>query len=118
MTIRQRDPEPVRLLACTAQRLSERIGGENRTGAGGNPGLGFPLNGDLLTYDHPGNTDIIDVAERRREGLANPGGLLSGRCDGLKAQGVDFRPFPAAGRYGGRADGAGPRSARVVMPSN
>jgi regulator of sirC expression with transglutaminase-like and TPR domain len=50
------------------------------------------LNGDLLNYDHPGNTDVIDVAERRR-GLSAALSVFyldAARRTGVKAQGVDF----------------------------
>ena len=39
------------------------------------------LNGDLLHYDAPGNTDVIDVAERRRG--------LDGRGLGVPPQRAD-----------------------------
>ena len=50
------------------------------------------LNGDLLTYDDPANTDIIDVAERRR-GLSATLAIFylhAARQAGIGAQGVDF----------------------------
>ena len=50
------------------------------------------LNGDLLNYDNPGNTDVIDVAERRR-GLSAALSVFyldAARRAGVKAQGVDF----------------------------
>lgn len=89
-----RDPRPVRTLADNAaERLAERIGRESPDDAlAETMGSDLRLNGDLLTYDHPGNTDVIDVAERRR-------GLSAALCvfyldaarrTGLKAQGVDF----------------------------
>ncbi len=63
-----RDPEPVRTLARNAcERLKERIGGEGPDDAlAETMAADLRLNGDLLNYDHPSNTDIIDVAERRR----------------------------------------------------
>ena len=63
-----RDPEPVRVLARNAaERLAERIGGESPDEAlAETMAADLRLNGDLLSYDHPGNTDVIDVAERRR----------------------------------------------------
>ena len=50
------------------------------------------LNGDLLTYDHPDNADIIAVAERRK-GLPVALGIFylhAARKTGLALQGVDF----------------------------
>ena len=63
-----RDPEPVRTLAANAaERLAERVGSESPDDAlAETMASDMRLNGDLLTYDHPGNTDVIDVAERRR----------------------------------------------------
>ena len=63
-----RDPEPVRTLARNAaERLAERIAGESHDDAlAETMASDLRLNGDLLNYDHPGNTDVIDVAERRR----------------------------------------------------
>ncbi len=118
-----RDPEPVRLLAANAaQRLSERIGGEEADEALAETlASDFRLNGDLLTYDHPGNTDIIDVAERRR-GLSATLAVFyldAARRAGVKAQGVDF-----PNHFLLRVDtSAGPvaldpfSQGRVVMPS-
>lgn len=118
-----RDPEPVRLLAANAaQRLSERIGGEEPDEAlAETMASDFRLNGDLLTYDHPGNTDIIDVAERRR-GLSATLAVFyldAARRAGVKAQGVDFpnhfllRVDTAAGPVALDPFSQG----RVVMPS-
>lgn len=118
-----RDPEPVRLLAQNAgQRLAERIGGEDADDALAETlASDFRLNGDLLTYDHPGNTDIIDVAERRR-GLSATLAVFyldAARRAGVKAQGVDF-----PNHFLLRVDtSAGPvaldpfSQGRVVMPS-
>ena len=63
-----RDPEPVRTLANNAaERLAERVGGESPDDAlAETMAADLRLNGDLINYDHPGNTDVIDVAERRR----------------------------------------------------
>ena len=89
-----RDPEPVRVLARNAgERLAERIGGESPDEAlAETMAADLRLNGDLLNYDHPGNTDVIDVAERRR-GLSAALAVFyldaAGRA-GVKAQGVDF----------------------------
>lgn len=89
-----RDPEPVRVLARNAaERLAERIGGESPDEAlAETMAADLRLNGDLLSYDHPGNTDVIDVAERRR-GLSAALSVFyldAARRAGVKAQGVDF----------------------------
>lgn len=89
-----RDPEPVRVLARNAgERLAERIGGEGPDEAlAETMAADLRLNGDLLNYDHPGNTDVIDVAERRR-GLSAALAVFyldAARRAGVKAQGVDF----------------------------
>ncbi|HEX5776476.1 MAG TPA: transglutaminase family protein [Caulobacteraceae bacterium] len=50
------------------------------------------LSGDLLSYDHPDNADIIAVAERRK-GLPVALGIYyihAARMTGLALQGVDF----------------------------
>jgi regulator of sirC expression with transglutaminase-like and TPR domain len=89
-----RDPEPVRVLArAAAERLAERIGGESPDDAlAETMAADLRLNGDLLNHDHPGNTDIIDVAERRR-GLSAALAVFyldAAARAGVKAQGVDF----------------------------
>ncbi|MBI2262670.1 MAG: tetratricopeptide repeat protein [Caulobacterales bacterium] len=89
-----RDPEPVRTLARNAaERLAERIAGESPDEAlAETMASDLRLNGDLLNYDHPGNTDVIDVAERRR-GLSATLAIFyldAARRAGVKAQGVDF----------------------------
>ncbi|GAA0642029.1 SirB1 family protein [Brevundimonas lenta] len=89
-----RDPEPVRVLAAhAAERLAERITGETPDDALAETMSGdLRLNGDLINYDHPGNTDVIDVAERRR-GLSAALSIFyldAARRAGIKAQGVDF----------------------------
>ena len=89
-----RDPAPVRLLAANAaERLSERMSGESHDDAlAETMAADLRLNGDLITYDHVGNTDIIDVAERRR-GLSAALAVFyldAARRTGIKAQGVDF----------------------------
>ena len=89
-----RDPEPVRILANhAAQRLAERIGGESHDDALAETLSGdLRLNGDLLHYDDPANTDIIDVAERRR-GLSATLTIFyldAARRAGVKAAAVDF----------------------------
>ena len=89
-----RDPEPVRVLAAAAvQRLKERVGAESPDDAlAETMASDLRLNGDLLTHDHPANTDVIDVAERRR-GLSAALAVFylhAARAAGLKAAGVDF----------------------------
>lgn len=63
-----RDPEPVRTLAANAaERLAERTRREPPDDALiETMASDLRLNGDLLHYDDPANTDVIDVAERRR----------------------------------------------------
>ena len=89
-----RDPEPVRTLAGNAaERLNERVGSESPDDAlAETMASDLRLNGDLLNYDHPGNTDVIDVAERRR-GLSATLTIFyldAARRVGVRAQGVDF----------------------------
>lgn len=89
-----RDPEPVRVLARNAgERLKERIGTEAPDDAlAETMAADLRLNGDLLHYGDPGNTDIIDVAERRR-GLSAVLVIFyldAARRAGLKASPVDF----------------------------
>jgi regulator of sirC expression with transglutaminase-like and TPR domain len=89
-----RDPEPVRVLARNAgDRLAERIDSESPEEAlAETMAADLRLNGDLIHYDDPGNTDIIDVAERRR-GLSAALAIFyldAARRAGVKARGVDF----------------------------
>ena len=89
-----RNPGPVRLLASqAAERLSERVASEEPDEALTETlASDFRLTGDLLTYDDPGNTDIIDVAERRR-GLSATLAVFylhAARLAGIRCQGVDF----------------------------
>lgn len=89
-----RDPEPVRVLAANAaERLAQRIVEESPDDAlAETMAADLRLNGDLLNYDHPGATDVIDVAERRR-GLSVALAVFyldAARRAGVKAQGVDF----------------------------
>ncbi|WP_295226806.1 transglutaminase family protein [uncultured Brevundimonas sp.] len=89
-----RDPEPVRALARNAcERLKERIGGEGPDEALAETLCAdLRLNGDLIHYDHPDNTDIIAVAERRR-GLSAVLAVFylhAARVAGIAAAGVDF----------------------------
>ena len=89
-----RDPEPVRTLARNAaERLRERIGQESPDDAlAETMASDLRLNGDLLYYDDPANTDIIEVAERRR-GLSAALAVFyldAAKRAGLEARGVDF----------------------------
>ena len=89
-----RNPEPVRVLARNAaERLAERIGGESPDDAlAETMAADLRLNGDLLRYDDAANTDIIEVAERRR-GLSAALAVFyldAARRTGVEAQGVDF----------------------------
>lgn len=89
-----RDPEPVRAVAnAAAERLARRMLRESPDEALAETLSGeMRLTGDLLTYDDPANTDVIDVAERRR-GLSATLGvyyLHAARKCGLRADGVDF----------------------------
>ncbi len=89
-----RDVEPVRAVAAAAsERLAQRLQRESPEEALAETLSGeLRLNGDLLTFDDPANTDVIDVAERRR-GLSATLGvyyLHAARKCGLRADGVDF----------------------------
>lgn len=89
-----RDPEPVRILAAAAaERLAERASREDPDDALTETLSGdMRLNGDLLHYADPANTDIIAVAERRR-GLSAALAVFyldAARRAGIKAEGVDF----------------------------
>ncbi len=89
-----RDPEPVRILARNAaERLAERVGGESPEDAlAETMAADLRLNGDLLNYDSPANTDVIDIAERRR-GLSAALAVFyldAAARGGVEAQGVDF----------------------------
>ena len=84
----------MRTLARNAcERLKERVGGESPDDALAETMAGdLRLNGDLLNQDNPANTDVIDVAERRR-GLSAALAVFylhAARTAGLKAAGVDF----------------------------
>jgi regulator of sirC expression with transglutaminase-like and TPR domain len=89
-----RDPGPARALANeAAERLTARLKRESPPEALSETLAGdLRLTGDLLTYDHPANTDMISVWERRK-GLPVALGVLyidaARRC-GLTVQGVDF----------------------------
>ncbi|MDR3509280.1 MAG: transglutaminase family protein [Caulobacteraceae bacterium] len=90
-----RDPQPARAHAVeAAARLKARLDRDEspeealaETMAGD-----MHLAGDLITYDHPDNADILAVWERRK-GLPVALGVLyldvARRC-GLNVQGVDF----------------------------
>ena len=89
-----RETEPVRTLARNAaERLVERIGGESPDDAlAETMAADLRLNGDLLHSDDPANTDVIEVAERRR-GLSAALAVFyldAARRAGVEAQGVDF----------------------------
>jgi regulator of sirC expression with transglutaminase-like and TPR domain len=89
-----RDADPVRLLATVAaERLNERVWSEGPDDALTETMAGdLRLNGDLLRYDDPANTDVIAVAERRR-GLSVVLAVFyldAARQAGIVAQGVDF----------------------------
>lgn len=89
-----RDPEPARrLVAAAVERLQERGQVESPDDAlTETMAADLRLNGDLLNDHHPGNTDLIDVAERRR-GLSAALAVFyieAGTKAGLTVQGVDF----------------------------
>ncbi len=89
-----RDPEPARALTREAvERLKARLGREAPEEALAETMCGdLRLNGDLLTYEDPANTDIIALWERRR-GLPVTLGLIYievARRSGLQVRGVDF----------------------------
>ncbi len=89
-----RDPGPARALATeAAERLRERLQRESPPEAISETLAGdLHLTGDLLTYEHPANTDMIAVCARRK-GLPVALGVLyidAGRRCGLVVRGVDF----------------------------
>ncbi|MDP3661162.1 transglutaminase family protein [Phenylobacterium sp.] len=89
-----RDPQAARdLAAAGVDRLSARLKTESAEEALAEAMAGdLGLNGDLFTYEHPDNADLLAVAERRR-GLPVALGVyylhVARRC-GLTVQGVDF----------------------------
>jgi regulator of sirC expression with transglutaminase-like and TPR domain len=89
-----RDPQTVRDLAQMGiERLGQRLKGESAEEALAEAMAGdLRLSGDLLTYEHPDNADIIAVAERRK-GLPVALGVyylhVARQC-GLTVRGVDF----------------------------
>ena len=89
-----RDPAPVRALADrAAERLAERLIEDSPDEALSETMCSdFRLNGDLLHHDDPANTDVIDIAERRR-GLSAALSVFyldAARRNDLRADGVDF----------------------------
>ncbi|MFN3536357.1 MAG: transglutaminase family protein [Brevundimonas sp.] len=89
-----RDTTPVRTLAANAAaRLAERMARESHDDAlVETMASDLRLNGDLLHHDDPANTDIIDVAERRR-GLSAALAVFyihAAAQAGLVCRGVDF----------------------------
>ena len=89
-----RETAPVRTLAANAaERLAERMARESPDDAlTETMASDLRLNGDLLHYDDPANTDIIDVAERRR-GLSAALAVFyihAAAEAGLVCRGVDF----------------------------
>lgn len=89
-----RDPSLVRdLTSRAAARIAEKVV-EERPDDALSEVLSYELqlDGDLISYDHPANSDIIAVAERRK-GLPVTLGVFyiaaARRC-GLKVFGVDF----------------------------
>ncbi len=90
----ERDPAEARALGEeAAARLADRLKRESPEEALAEAIAGdLRLNGDLMTYDHPDNADIIAVAERRK-GLPVALGVFylhAARRSGLSVQGVDF----------------------------
>lgn len=89
-----RDPGAARELArAGVERLSQRLAQESPEEALAETMAGdLRLGGDLFTYEHPDNADILSVAERRK-GLPVALGVyylhVARKC-GLTVQGVDF----------------------------
>jgi len=89
-----RDVEPARDLArAGVERLSARLAAETPEEALAETMAGdLRLGGDLFTYEHPDNADVIALAERRK-GLPVALGIfylhVARKC-GLNVQGVDF----------------------------
>ena len=89
-----RDPGEVRSFADDAvERLKARLRRESPEEALAETMAGdMRLSGDLITYDSPENTDVINVVERRK-GLPVTLGIFYldvGRRAGLDVKGVDF----------------------------
>jgi regulator of sirC expression with transglutaminase-like and TPR domain len=89
-----RDPQRARDMALeAAQRLKQRLDRESPEEALAETMAGdLRLAGDMFTYDHPDNADIVAVSERRK-GLPVALGVFyldaARRC-GLEVRGVDF----------------------------
>lgn len=89
-----RDPEAARALANEgAARLAARLETESPEEAIAESMAGdLRLQGDLMTYDHPDNADVIAMAERRK-GIPVSIGVFylhaARRCE-LEVRGVDF----------------------------
>jgi regulator of sirC expression with transglutaminase-like and TPR domain len=89
-----RDPAPTRALATEgAERLQRRLMSEAPEQALSEAMSGdLRLTGDLMTYDHPDNADVLAVTERRK-GIPVALGVFyldaARRC-GLRVAGVDF----------------------------
>lgn len=89
-----RDPQPARDMAREGEeRLRRRLARESPEEALAETMAGdLRLSGDLITYDHPDNADILAVC-RRRKGLPVALGVYyldaARRC-GLDVRGVDF----------------------------
>ena len=89
-----RDPGPARALAAeAAERLKARLQRESPPEAISETLAGdLHLTGDLMNYEDPANTDMIEVCSRRK-GLPVALGVLyidAGRRCGLVVRGVDF----------------------------
>ncbi len=118
-----RDPGLARHLAEeAAARLAQRLKSESPEEALAETMAGdLRLGGDLITYDHPDNADILAICERRK-GLPVALGVFyldAARRTGLDVRGVDF-----PGHFLLRIEtGEGPLAldpyseGRVVLPS-
>lgn len=115
--------EPARIMAKAAvERLAARLDRESPEEAIAEALAGdLRLNGDLITYEHPDNADIIALADRRK-GLPVLLGVMylhAARGCGLEVRGVDF-----PGHFLLRIEtGEGPMAldpfseGRIVLPS-
>src|SRR5580704_5704450 len=89
-----RDPEQVRSFAAdAARRLKARLKRESPEEALAETMAGdMRLSGDLMSYESPQNTDVIDIVQRRK-GLPVALGVFyldAARQCGLDVRGVDF----------------------------
>ncbi len=89
-----RDPEQVRSFAAdAARRLRARLKRESPEEALAETMAGdMRLSGDLMSYESPQNTDVIDIVQRRK-GLPVALGVFyldAARQCGLDVRGVDF----------------------------